>query len=55
MIGDNPKADIYGAKRIGGITFQKIHNKVEIGKGFYAPDFVFNDFSELLKIIKKII
>ena len=55
MIGDNPKADIYGAKRIGGITFQKIHNKVEIGKGFYAPDFVFKDFSELLKIIKKII
>tara|TARA_Y100000589_G_scaffold328280_1_gene372044 strand:+ start:5441 stop:6181 length:741 start_codon:yes stop_codon:yes gene_type:complete len=55
MIGDNPIADIYGAKRIGGITFQKIHSKVDIGKDCYEPDFVFGDFSEFLKEIKKII
>lgn len=55
MVGDNPKADIYGAKRIGGVTFQKIHNRVEMGKDFCTPDFAFGDFNELLKEIKKYI
>ena len=54
MIGDNAEADIFGAKSIGGVTFQKIHNNVEIGKDNYSPDFAFNDFSELLKEIKKL-
>ena len=32
MIGDNPIADIMGAKKLGGITFQKIHDGVKLGE-----------------------
>jgi len=53
MIGDNPVADIFGAKQLGAITFQKIHEKVELGKNEYSPDFTFNDYFAFLKEVKK--
>ena len=52
MIGDNPEADIYGAKKLGATTFQKIHNRVKIGKGEFQPDYTFSDYSKLLKKIR---
>ena len=55
MVGDNAKADIFGAKSLGGVTFQKIHKNVEIGKDSCSPDFVFSDFYDFKKIIKTII
>ena len=54
MIGDNPISDISGAKNLGGITFQKIHKNVQLGKNEYKPDFSFNNYSELFNLIKKL-
>ena len=54
MIGDNPKADIFGAKQLKATTFQKIHNKVKIGENKYTPDYIFDDYSSLLKFIKNL-
>ena len=54
MIGDNPKADIFGAKQLGASTFQKIHNKVQIGRGEFQPDYTFSEYSNLLSTIKDI-
>ena len=55
MIGDNPRADIFGAKQLNATTFQKVHNKVKIGKGEFQPDYTFNDYSKLLMTIKDLI
>ena len=55
MIGDNPKADIFGAKQLGASTFQKIHNKVQIGRGEFQPDYTFSEYSNFLSTIKDII
>ena len=55
MIGDNPIADIYGAKQLNSSTFQKIHNKVSIGRGKYKPDYIFNDYYDFLTEVKKIL
>ena len=52
MIGDNPKADIFGAKQLKATTFQKIHNKVKIGQNKYSPDYIFYDYSSFLKLLK---
>ena len=52
MIGDNPQTDIRGGKLINAITFQKIHNKVKVGKDKDMPDFIFDSFEELNKILK---
>jgi ribonucleotide monophosphatase NagD (HAD superfamily) len=54
MIGDNPKADIFGAKQLGATTFQKVHNNIKIGKDDSQPDFVFNEYHKFLKEIKNI-
>ncbi len=54
MIGDNPKADIFGAKRLGAVTFQKIHSKVEIGESISEPDYIFHDYFLLLRKVKGI-
>ena len=54
MIGDNAKADIYGAKKMGGVTFQKIHSNVVLGKDENEPDIYFKNYDQLLKNIKKI-
>ena len=52
MIGDNPKSDIYGAKKSSDITaLQKIHKGVNIGRGECAPDISFNHYSELINLI----
>ena len=51
MIGDNPETDIRGGKLINAITFQKIHNRVKIGKDDDMPDFIFDSFEELNKIV----
>ena len=42
MIGDNPETDIRGGKLINAITFQKIHNRVKIGKDDDMPDCMHN-------------
>ena len=55
MVGDNPIADIYGAKQLNSTTFQKIHNKVSIGVGKYRPDYVFTDYYDFLKESKIIL
>ena len=47
MIGDNPKADIFGAKKLGAVTFQKIHSKVNIGESVFEPDFTFNNYFKM--------
>ncbi len=52
MIGDNPLTDIGGGrKNIGAVTLQKIHEGVEKGSGANEPDAMFNDYSELRKIL----
>ncbi len=55
MVGDNAVADIYGAKQLNSLTFQKIHKRVIIGEDEYQPDFIFNDYENFLKQIKKIL
>ena len=50
MIGDDPVADIQGAKEhLGAVTLQKKHGGVEIGKGEMAPDAIFESYVELTK------
>lgn len=51
MVGDNPATDVVGGRSIGALTFQKIHRGVRVGKGEFAPDFVFDDFSSLHNLI----
>jgi len=46
MIGDNPIADIGGAKKLGFVTAQKRHAGVEIAAK-PKPDIVFDEFPEL--------
>ena len=55
MVGDDPYADIFGAKRVGAVTFQKIHNNVKLGENECLPDFSFNKYSQFLQEIKLII
>ena len=55
MVGDDPYADIFGAKRLGGVAFQKIHNKVKLGEDECLPDFSFNKYSQFLQEIKLIL
>ena len=52
MIGDNPKADIFGSKQLNSTTFQKIHNKVKIGNNKCQPDYIFSDYFLLLNKLK---
>ena len=52
MIGDNPINDIRGSKdSINAITFQKIHEGVELGSGPNTPDVCFNDFRSLRELL----
>lgn len=52
MIGDNPVNDIHGGReKINAVTLQKIHAGVEIGTGINAADAIFNNFSELRKLL----
>jgi len=55
MIGDNPENDIAGARReIGAVTLQKIHAGVVRGRGEFAPDASFAEFSELRKLLAEL-
>ena len=51
MVGDDSKSDIYGAKQLGAITFQKIHSKVKVGTGENTPNYSFRSYSDLIDII----
>ncbi len=55
MIGDNPKADIFGAKELGAVTFQKIHSKVKVGDSIFEPDYTFRDYFSFLSEVKRFI
>jgi HAD superfamily hydrolase (TIGR01549 family) len=53
MVGDNPMTDVVGGRQIGAVTFQKVHSGVSVGTGQYTPDYVFNDFRSLHKLVKR--
>ena len=54
MIGDNPSTDIIGGKAIEAITFQKVHNGIKIGQGNEEPDYIFENYKELISEFRKI-
>jgi len=55
MIGDNPVSDIAGARdKINAITLQKLHPGVEVGTGINTADAMFNDFSEVRRMIARL-
>jgi putative hydrolase of the HAD superfamily len=55
MIGDNPINDISGARdSINAVTLQKNHVGVDLGVGSHQADAVFEDFSELRKMLDKL-
>ena len=53
MIGDDPEADIFGAKNLGASTFQKIHSRVDLGKNNFQSDYTFKDYWDLLNFLKE--
>lgn len=55
MVGDDPNSDIFGAKQLGAVTFQKVHSKVKVGTGENTPNFSFSSYSDLIDIINKTI
>ena len=55
MIGDNPEADIAGARRaIGATTLQKLHQGVQRGSGEQVPDAEFKDYQEIQDLLAKL-
>jgi putative hydrolase of the HAD superfamily len=55
MIGDNPTADIRGARdAIDAVTLQKVHEGVELGRGESAPDAAFASFEDLRTLIRRL-
>ena len=54
MIGDNPIADIMGAKKLGGITFQKIHDGVKLGERECMPDYSFSNYVDLIQLLNNL-
>ena len=54
MIGDNLKADIYGAKQLGASTFQKVHSFVKTGNSIIKPDYIIKDYFVFLKYIRSL-
>lgn len=54
MIGDDDECDVLGGKTIGAVTFQKICEGVEPGQGKASPDFAFDDFRSLSKLIETV-
>ena len=55
MVGDDSYSDIYGAKQLGAVTFQKIHNKVILGEGDQSPDYSFKNFKDLQNFIENLV
>ena len=55
MIGDNPINDISGARQsINAVTLQKVHSGVNVGSGVHEADAIFEDFSQLRKLLDKL-
>ena len=55
MIGDNPINDIRGGKeKINAVTFQKLHDGVQLGEGLNTPDASFKEFKELRNLLAKL-
>lgn len=55
MIGDNPVADIAGAREnIQAVTFQKLHEGVHLGQADNAPDAAFTEFEDLRQLIRRL-
>ncbi|MHA1597595.1 MAG: HAD family hydrolase [Alphaproteobacteria bacterium] len=55
MVGDNPTADIGGARKNNLVTLQKVHASVEThDSGPGVPDFSFMDYSELRQLWKRL-
>ena len=55
MIGDSPENDIAGARReIGAVTLQKVHAGVVRGRGEFAPDASFTEFSQLRRLLAEL-
>ncbi len=53
MIGDDPEADIRGAREaVGAVTLQKVHPGVSKGREAAAPDAWFDSFRELRDFMK---
>ncbi len=56
MIGDNAENDIKGARAaIGAVTLQKRHEGVEVRDGADGPDAVFDNFSELRRLLNSLL
>ena len=54
MIGDDPEADIQGARdSIGAVALQKIHSGVREGMGTAAPDARFTSFHALRNFMRR--
>jgi HAD superfamily hydrolase (TIGR01549 family) len=55
FIGDNPTADMLGAKKsIGAVTIQKLHQGVVPASGEATPDVVFKHFSEIRTLLARL-
>ena len=54
MIGDNLNADILGGKNCGLITLYKYESKDESRVGSIIPDASFNEYNQILNLIKTI-
>jgi putative hydrolase of the HAD superfamily len=55
MVGDDPVSDIQGARQaIGATTLQKSHPGVVPGTKENAPDALFGDFSELIRLTARL-
>jgi len=48
MVGDNHLSDMYGAGSLGIVKIQKIHEGVVVGDNMSKPDFVINNYSEIM-------
>jgi putative hydrolase of the HAD superfamily len=56
MIGDDGANDIEGARAaLGAITFQKVHDKVEVGTGDRRPDVEFASFVDLRAFLLEVV
>jgi putative hydrolase of the HAD superfamily len=54
MVGDNPIADIGGAKKaIGAVTIQKVHGDSKILSESNLPDCVIDNYAQLSKLLKQ--
>ncbi len=54
MIGDNLNADILGGEKCGLTTLYKYESKDESKLDSIIPDAIFNEYSKILNLIKKI-